>query len=41
MEPMSTYVKDLAEYPDGVIAKYDLTMPPRKTQLVCTALPEI
>lgn len=23
MEPMSTYVKDLAEYPDGVIAKYD------------------
>ena len=32
MEPMSTYVKDLAEYPDGVIARYDVlwTMPPRK-----------
>ena len=25
MEPMTNYIADLAEYPDGVITKYDFT----------------
>ena len=37
MEPMSTYVKDLAEYPDpGLLPNMILTIPPAKTQLVCS-----
>lgn len=34
MEPMSTYVEDLKEYPDGIIAKYDFEESQKKSWAV-------